>query len=739
MISLSLPDIFDNFRNLQKASFEKNDLTQLPPSFGELSKLETLDLSENNLVIFPQVLFELQLRILNIERNRIQIIIEAGSDEEKAISFFRNLSHLQMRNNPFIVGKQLDSKKGSLIALQNEKLKRSRSLRVNVLGNSGAGKSSLVQAFTIQKYVVPTTKTEHRHTVGIERHFLPLDINGKTVVLHIWDYAGDDEYAMMNDLFITDGSLVWLVVNLDKYKWMDDSDNDENVFYKNVGDWLLLIMSHNKNPNVWIICTHRDMCSKALANKNIQQIKQYIKSLCQGEEKKSIALIKNVKYINLTNTFSFMGIDKIHEELENLSDSTLHLETPLTVQWIKWMDHIQNDAEVKLSKFESPVLLNNELAHLLKGSLCNLRKFLDYHRDVGEIYEIDADNYAEKMVVLSPKWLISLLKLVYRHDFEMYFKRVKSQSQFHAIYPKEIIDDALKKRESGMISKPVLKALWKCHQNEFNNVIKLFLKFNLTIPSPDEQYFNCTVQFYYFPYCLKNKQKIEGKKRNEKLASYNSIIVLKCLLPRIKVKLFLERLALKLSEDEHPDIYADGFETTIKKDIKLLVLRVTRNHSDDIQIQFYSNINMDLLWADAQKKLQDIYDFLLICSTILSDRAQLEVSLTCLCNYFPLMEIIEDVYENVCPKYHLKCRECNFFTPINRVAAKSTLEILKTFGHDNNSPPISNEKEFIKSFGGNKKFELTPRMLEEEKTLLSFAGSIGDTFPPPIEERGAKT
>ena len=379
----SLPDIFDHFPNLQKASFKKNDLTRLPPSFGKLKKLETLDLFENNIVIFPRVLFNLQLKILDVERNRIQIIMEAESEEDKATSFFRNLSHLQMRNNPFIVGKQLDSKKGSLMALQNENLKRSRSLRVNVLGNSGAGKSSLVQALTIQKYVVPTTKTEHRHTVGIERHFLPLDINGKTVVLHIWDYAGGDEYAMMNDLFITDGSLVWLVVNLAKYEQQSKSGNDEKVFYANVGDWLLQIMSHNKNPNVWIICTHRDMCSEALAGEIIQQIRQCVESLCQGDEGKNIALIKNVKYISLTNTFSFAGIEKIYEELKNLLGSTSFLSGPLSVQWIKSIDGLQQKAELKISKFESPVILNEELEEEL---LTDLQVFLRYYHDVGEIY-----------------------------------------------------------------------------------------------------------------------------------------------------------------------------------------------------------------------------------------------------------------------------------------------------------------------------------------------------------------
>ena len=701
-------------------------------------------MSENNIVIFPRVLFDLQLRILNIERNRIQIIIAAESDEEKAISFFRNLSHLQMQNNPIIMTiskglKQAESRKCILKALQDKnelqslnQTNPSRSLRVNVLGNSGAGKSSLVQALTIQKYVVPTTKTEHRHTVGIERHFLPLDINGKTVVLHIWDYAGDDEYAMMNDLFITDGSLVWLVVNLAKYEQQSKSDNDKKVFYANVGDWLLQIMSHNKNPNVWIICTHSDTCTKAVADKISQQIQQFVENLSQEDEGKSIVLIKNVKYINLTNTFSFTGIDKVNEELEKLLDSASFLNGPLSVQWIKSIDCLQEKAELKISKFESPVISSKELEEEL---LTDLQDFLRYCHDVGEIYQIDesaSGNSSNKMVILSPKWLISLLKLVYRHDFEQYLDRVRKESEFSSIYPEDLISDApAKRKEFGVISEPVLKALWKCHENEnlFTSIIMLFQKFNLTIPASNQHY-TYTVPFHFFPYCIKDKTKM-----NEKLSSSKSVIVLKCVLPPTKVKLLLQRLALKFWEDacnvsskdpESSEICENGFEITIE-DINLHVLQVTRNHSDDIRIQFSSHKNIDFLWTALQKILRDIYNFLSRYSTV-SDRAKLQLGLNrCLCNvYFPLLEVTKDVYEVFCSKYALKCRKCSSITPMDCVVAKSTLQLSKIFGLGN--PPICSERVLKNCLSGKENFELR---YSEPNTIPSYVSDADKHFPPP--------
>ena len=206
------------------------------------------------------------------------------------------------------------------------------------------------------------------------------------------------------------------------------------------------------------------------------------------------------------------------------------------------------------------------------------------------------------MVILSPKWLIILLKLVYRHDFKQYLDRVSNNSEFFSIYPDDLISDAPKKREKlGVISEPVLKALWKCHKNEnlFKSIIILFQKFNLTIPS-SKSYYNEKMTFHFFPYCMKEKTKIK-----EKLAPSKTIIVFKCLLPQIKMKLFLQRLALKFweKEAEDPKIHDNGFKIKIEKDVELHVLQVTKNCSNNIRIQFSSNRNIDSLWTVVQKKI----------------------------------------------------------------------------------------------------------------------------------------
>ena len=291
---ISLPDIFDDISLLEKASFKMNKLTRLPPSFAHLEKLENLDISDNSIIILPQPILKLKsLKFLNIERNRIQRLAPAEGDDKELYAltyyFFCQLSHLQLKGNPIQQHQQLKDVdhheilkrvKDSDIFRELSLIDLTRSLRVNVLGVSGAGKTSLVQALVLEKYVIPTTQKGHRHTVGIDRYHLPVDIEGKTILLHIWDHAGDDEYAMMNDLFISDQSLVWIVVNLSNYEPSGERQ-DQRIFHEHIGQWLLQVMSHNLKPIVWIICTHTDVSSQIQLK--IKHIRFWADDLCQSK------------------------------------------------------------------------------------------------------------------------------------------------------------------------------------------------------------------------------------------------------------------------------------------------------------------------------------------------------------------------------------------------------------------------------------------------------------------------
>ena len=211
---ISLPDIFGEFTNLKEASFKANCLTRLPLSFSKLSKLENLDISYNAFIKFPEPLLHLKLKYLNIKGSKLQKLSPTQEENQEVYestrSFFQQLVHVQIELSPISMHSRLEGKKGitGLLKVETNFQELSKtiptcSMRVIVFGNSGAGKTSAVEAFTMQKHVIPTTEKDHRHTVGIDRHYYPVRVGDRVVLLHIWDHAGDDDYAMTFLLLIT--------------------------------------------------------------------------------------------------------------------------------------------------------------------------------------------------------------------------------------------------------------------------------------------------------------------------------------------------------------------------------------------------------------------------------------------------------------------------------------------------------------------------------------------------------
>lgn len=488
---ISLPDIFGSLPNLKKASFKMNSLTRLPPSFASLHSLENLDVSDNAMIKFPQPILKLKsLKFLNIERNRIQRLTPTEEKDHElyksTFEFINQLSHLQLKGNPVYQHECLKDQRTILECLKEEgtfkklsEIEPTLSLRVNLLGGSGAGKTSLVQALTLEKYVIPTTQKEHRHTVGIDRYYLPVEIGGKTVLLHIWDHAGDDEYAMMNDLFISNRSLVWLVVNLNKY-CPSAEKQDQHIFQKFVGHWLLQVMSHNLKPIVWIICTHTDVSQGN--NLKTKHMKYWASELFTKKMSKTCLLQhtdelstdvpeflkKHLKVIELTNTYGFEGLKQIYDNLETLPDKSEGafscLTKPLPINWEKVMDCLQLHAEENVNPLTSSKLPT--ISTTVLGRVVNLPdnfdydSFFEYHHDIGEIYLIKSssmDGGKETLAVLNLNWMINLLKKVYHHDFDAELDKARCQVEFEVI-DDYTFDDTKVKREVGFNFRTYIEA-----------------------------------------------------------------------------------------------------------------------------------------------------------------------------------------------------------------------------------------------------------------------------------------
>ena len=568
-----LPDVFENLKQLKEANFQNNNLTRLPKSFSQLCELESLDISHNAFIKFPESILPLKkLKILNVEWNRLHKISPSRDVKydvyQATFEFIGHLSDLQLKGNPLRLqsheGIKEKSDKEILKVLQNAKnfkylseIKPTRSLRVNVLGESGAGKTSVVQAFAHDKYVIPTTKKDHKHTVGIERYIVPVEMEGKIIQLHIWDHAGDDEYAMMNDLFISERSLVWIVVNMRVY-----SPKDYHHF---IGKWLYQVMTHNTKPVVWIICTHKDECNKDSCSKNIEGIREFTKGLCKSFrsslekkieqaksegfklkeldelQKKNVPnfLEKNMEVILLSNSYDFYGHEKLNELLRSLPskfDGVFeNLKADLPVEWENKIDELFQPLASSSSLPSNVIMSDADINRFLSSNKDENNRILKYCHEVGEIY-IDKKNETERLIILDIKWLINYLKKVYHHKFEKFIKKLNISDDCQ--------NEAIRNRKNhGVIPKNILMQLWNCDNEDlFESIIGLFSKFDLTYCHEEGK-----DKAYFFPYLIMSDKSVLEKP--DDFSNYRTMIKMKLDFLYILPKFFLQRLALKLSHD----------------------------------------------------------------------------------------------------------------------------------------------------------------------------------------------
>ena len=91
--SASLPDIFGDLSSLQYLYLSNNDLTSLPESFGDLSSLYNLDLSNNDLTSFPDIFGDLSsLQSLSLSNNDLTSLPDIFGD-------LSSLQYLYLSNN----------------------------------------------------------------------------------------------------------------------------------------------------------------------------------------------------------------------------------------------------------------------------------------------------------------------------------------------------------------------------------------------------------------------------------------------------------------------------------------------------------------------------------------------------------------------------------------------------------------------------------------------------------------
>ncbi|CAN0413902.1 unnamed protein product [Pylaiella littoralis] len=248
-----LPAALGNLHHLKYLNLRKNrPVGKIPPELGGLERLWMLDLSFNFLVgDLPATLGNLQrLTSVNLSNNELN-----GFSKEVAASLLRIeiMPAIATQNNPWEKPPQAVVEAGlKAIIRYFEDIERSGSLESWMLKVVFcAGKSSVVENLIAgEPRPVPLARRTRGVDVHVEHPFKPDP--SKPVEFVFWDFAGHDDYHPTHSLFLSNGALFLLVVNLAQF--VDDPLSRGGSIYI----WLDTLLCRTPGAVVQIVETHTD-------------------------------------------------------------------------------------------------------------------------------------------------------------------------------------------------------------------------------------------------------------------------------------------------------------------------------------------------------------------------------------------------------------------------------------------------------------------------------------------------
>ena len=571
-----LPNVFNNLPNLQIFILEGNLLSAVPSSFSKLCSLNTLSLADNMLKDFPSPLVELKnLKTLNLHYNRIQHI------PNMAYPLIQQLHEITLQDNP--LQEQVLSTMGTE-QLQhyintepiNQDLSSSKTFRVLVVGECGSGKTSLVEALCKSIYVAPFKRKTHDHTVGINCYKWPLYCSNRSFDISVWDFGGEKSYSMMNQLFLSDCTLIWIVVNAQRFDYV-----------MSIKSWLNAILSTCDEVDLMIVVTHSDEIDNKETLRQIvsdisENITEQLQDYAAGASSEEFAfsedfgdsldsksrlsrcassLLQRFKIIPVTNAFPLTGHQELRESVIQVIDSNrFSLQSPLPMSWSKAEQHLLEMSQSLISHDQPAIKKADEVAKVLSGIIddsSECKRFLQYLHQAGEILIFESPSNEEEqtdkshkaapegevtekgqglsstsMIVLRPSWLVFVLKTIFCHDFceklkmPAFRKRIIHQARRNNINltKDDITHYADTLTQQGIIPATLLQSLWSNvgigkHSDFLLSVLKkVGIAFRNTIENPhnvleeSEDPANCK---YLFPWLLSDDTSTSDQPKSE--------------------------------------------------------------------------------------------------------------------------------------------------------------------------------------------------------------------------------
>ena len=451
-----VPESIGLLHNLLRLYLDYNKLTNLPTSIGQLSSLKELYLQSNQLSTLPDTLNNiLSLQSLDLHENETLIIpdevLKSGSERNKL------------------------AKPADILAFYFESLKGRDPLneaRLILVGHGDVGKTSIVDRLVNDNFE-PQVKTE-----GINITKWPITLHNDEILLHIWDFGGQEIMHSTHQFFMTHRSLYLLVLS------GRTGHEDVDVEY-----WLKTIESFGGDSPVIVV---------------LNKIKEHQFDLNRG------ALIQKYSFIRgfiETDCKDSTGIKELKSIIERETDQLPHLRDMFPSAWFSIKTTLSNmeDNYISFDSFRKLCRGNGEAS---KNTQESLARYL--HNNLGIALNYRDDPRLRHTHVLNPQWVTK------------------------GIY--SIINAKILAIQRGIISLSDLPQILDINnypEDRHSFLFDLMQKFELCYSYPDE------VGKYLVPELLRKEQPKEAELFNVETClnfEYTYPIVPEGLLPRFIVR-----------------------------------------------------------------------------------------------------------------------------------------------------------------------------------------------------------
>jgi internalin A len=468
-----LPKNISNLYNLRTIAAYGNHLTALPESIGELQYLKSLDLSRNSLSDLPNTLSNLKrLEELEFGNNVFtqipKVVFDIISLETLVIgnSPHRNPANintinyipqdllklkklavlscytLKIENIPAeILNKEVDAIQSYFLQLQNQEQDYLFEAKLLILGEPGAGKTSLARKLNNADCELPAQEDTTRG-IDVEAYYFPINptdfpdasqhVPDRKFRLNIWDFGGQEIYKATHRFFLSNRAVYLLVA---------DSRNEDTDFKY----WLHIVEIFGGNSPLLIIINEKHGRSRVVDTAGLKgsfgNIIDTLKVDLQASDKQRLHHIKAF--------------------VELLATGLSHIGSVVPAKWTIIREAIVADARSMMTVQEYLALCKENGIPKQADALV----LSQYFHDIGVFLHFQEDAVLKHRIFLKPTWATN------------------------AVY--KVLDHELLTQQHGRFSKADAVTIW--HEEEFSFVrdelLRLMQNFFLTYEiSPTEGY-----------------------------------------------------------------------------------------------------------------------------------------------------------------------------------------------------------------------------------------------------------